>query len=34
MRIGIYIIFLEALNDNSGVVETLKTTIVVARKLD
>jgi len=33
MRIGIYIIFLEALNDNSGVVETLKTTVVVARKL-
>lgn len=33
LRIGIYIIFLEALNDSSGVVETLKTTIVVARKL-
>jgi hypothetical protein len=34
LRIGIYIIFMEALNDNSGVVETLKTTVVVARKLD
>ena len=33
MRIGIYIIFLEALNDNSGVVEILKTVVVVARKL-
>lgn len=33
LRIGIYIIFLEALNDNSGVVENLKTTVVVARKL-
>ena len=33
LRIGIYIIFMEALNDNSGVVETLKTTVVVARKL-
>ncbi|HSP87823.1 MAG TPA: lamin tail domain-containing protein, partial [Ignavibacteriaceae bacterium] len=34
MRIGIYIIFLEALNESSGVVETLKTTVVVARKLN
>ncbi len=34
LRIGIYIILLEALNDNSGVVETLKTTVVVARKLN
>lgn len=33
LRIGIYIIFMEALNDNSGAVETLKTTVVVARKL-
>ncbi len=33
LRIGIYIIFMEALNDNSGVVETLKTIVVVARKL-
>ncbi len=33
LRIGIYIIFMEALNENSGVVETLKTTVVVARKL-
>jgi hypothetical protein len=33
LRIGIYIIFLEAINENEGVVETLKTTVVVARKL-
>lgn len=33
LRIGIYIIFLEAMNDNSGVVETMKTVVVVARKL-
>ncbi len=33
LRIGIYIIFLEALNDNSGVVETIKSVVVVARKL-
>ena len=33
LRMGIYIIFLEALNDNSGVVEAIKTTVVVARKL-
>ena len=33
LRIGIYIIFLEALNDNLGVLETLKTVAVVARKL-
>ncbi|MDP2364154.1 MAG: lamin tail domain-containing protein, partial [Ignavibacteria bacterium] len=33
LRMGIYIIFLEALNDNSGVVETIKSTVVVARKL-
>ena len=33
LRMGIYIIFLEALNDNSGVVETIKTVVVVARKL-
>ncbi len=33
LRIGIYIIFLEALNDNSGVLETMKTVVVVARKL-
>jgi len=33
LRMGIYIIFLEALNDNSGVVETIKSAIVVARKL-
>jgi len=30
---GIYIIFLEALNDNSGIVETVKSVVVVARKL-
>lgn len=34
LRIGIYIVFMEALNDNSGVLETLKTTVVVARKLN
>jgi len=33
LRMGIYIIFLEALNDNSGIVETIKSTVVVARKL-
>ncbi len=33
LKIGIYIILIEALNANSGVVETLKTTVVVARKL-
>ncbi len=33
LRIGIYIVFIEALNSNSGIVETLKTTLVVARKL-
>jgi hypothetical protein len=33
LRIGIYIIFLEAMNDNSGVLETMKTVVVVARKL-
>jgi hypothetical protein len=33
LRIGIYIIFLEAINESEGVVETLKTTVVVARKL-
>ena len=33
LRMGIYIIFLEALNDNSGVVETVKAVVVVARKL-
>ncbi len=33
LRIGIYIVLIEALNGNSGVVETLKTTVVVARKL-
>jgi len=33
LRIRIYIIFLEALNDGTGVVETMKTVVVVARKL-
>ena len=32
-RMGIYIIFLEALNEISGVSETLKTIVVVARRL-
>lgn len=34
LRMGIYIILLEALNDNNGSAETLKTTVVVARKLN
>lgn len=34
LRMGIYIVLLEALNNNSGTVETLKTTVVVARKLN
>ncbi|MCH8033647.1 MAG: hypothetical protein IH950_07820 [Bacteroidetes bacterium] len=33
LRIGIYIIFLKAINEGSGVVETMKTVVVVARKL-
>lgn len=33
LRAGIYIVFLEALNDQSGVVQTLKTVVVVAKKL-
>ncbi len=33
LRIGIYIVFLEAMNDNAGIVETIKTVVVVARKL-
>ncbi len=33
LRMGIYIIFLEALNENTGVVENLKTVIVSARRL-
>ncbi len=33
LRIGIYIIFLEAINEGSGVVENMKTIVVVARKL-
>ena len=33
LRIGIYIIFLESINEGSGVVETMKTVVVVARKL-
>ncbi len=34
LRMGIYIIFLEALNEYSGSVENLKTVVVVARKLN
>ncbi len=34
LRIGIYIIFLESLNDSNGVVENLKTVVVVARKFN
>ncbi len=33
LRIGIYIIFLEAINEGAGVFENLKTVVVVARKL-
>jgi hypothetical protein len=33
LRIGIYIIFLEAINEDAGVVENMKTVVVVARKL-
>jgi len=33
LHIGIYIIFLEAINEGSGVVENMKTVVVVARKL-
>ena len=33
LRIGIYIIFLEAINNSSGIVETVKEVVVVARKL-
>jgi hypothetical protein len=31
LRIGIYIAYLEALNDNTGVVEILKTVFVVGK---
>uniref|UniRef100_A0A7V3E679 LTD domain-containing protein n=1 Tax=Ignavibacterium album TaxID=591197 RepID=A0A7V3E679_9BACT len=34
LRMGIYIVLLEALNDNNGNVETIKTTVVIARKLN
>lgn len=33
LRLGIYVVFLESLNDQNGVVETLKTVVVVAAKL-
>ena len=33
LRIGIYIIFLEAINESRGVVDNMKTVVVVARKL-
>lgn len=33
LRRGIYIIFLEAINEGKGVVETMKKVVVVARKL-
>jgi len=33
LRIGIYIIFFEAINEGAGVVENMKTVVVVARKL-
>ncbi len=34
LRIGIYIVYLEALNQSSGVLESLKKVVVVARKLN
>ena len=34
LRMGIYIVLLEAVNENSGVLETLKTVAVIARKLN
>ena len=33
LRIGIYIIFLGAINESAGIVENMKTVVVVARKL-
>ncbi len=33
LRIVIYVIFLEAINEGSGVVETMRTVVVVERKL-
>jgi hypothetical protein len=33
LRLGIYVVFIEALNDQNGVVETIKTAMVVAAKL-
>lgn len=33
LRLGIYVVFFEALNDQNGVVEQIKTTVVVAAKL-
>ena len=33
LRIGIYIILLDAFNENSGILESMKTVVVVARKL-
>ncbi len=33
LPIGIYIIFLETINEGNGIVENMKTVVVVARKL-
>ena len=33
LRIGIYILFIEALNSSSGVIDQMKEVVVVARKL-
>ena len=33
LRLGIYIVFLEALDSRKGIVETVKTTVVVAARL-
>jgi hypothetical protein len=33
LHIGIYIIYFETINESAGVVENLKTLVVVARKI-
>ena len=33
LRLGIYVIFLEAVDDRGGTVETLKSPVVIATKL-
>ncbi len=34
LRMGIYVVFLEALNQTSGILESMKTVVVIARKLN